>query len=244
MLKVLQFHRIIDKFQFCGTWNRPEQLDRFIKTIYENGYEFVLPDEKRDGIIITFDDGEENLYHYAFPILKKYRIRAIIFLIAGYIGKENTWDIALSKNRNRHLSWKQILEMQKYGTVFGSHTMNHRNLTRLNIGEIEYELVESKKYLEKYLGPVEMISYPFNRVNETVLRIAEKAGYRYGFGGDGRSNLCIKKEAIYIIDNILSLKIKISERPAILYRYEVLQQKIINYFTIATMLKMNKKEVL
>jgi|UniRef100_A0A7V3RI92 peptidoglycan/xylan/chitin deacetylase (PgdA/CDA1 family) len=242
MLKALQFHRIINKFQFCGTWNYPEQLDRFIRVIYDNGYEIVLPGENKDGLIITFDDGEENLYYYAFPILKKYHCRAIIFLIAGYIGKENTWDISIP--RNRYLSWKQILDMQKYGIVFGSHTMTHRNLTRLGINEIEYEVVESKKYLERYLGEVEMISYPFNRVNEMVLKIVKKAGYKYGFGGDGNGQLCIKKEAIYITDNALSLKIKISEKPVLLYRYELIQQRVINYFTIATMLRMSKKEVL
>uniref|UniRef100_A0A7V1EH21 Polysaccharide deacetylase family protein n=1 Tax=candidate division WOR-3 bacterium TaxID=2052148 RepID=A0A7V1EH21_UNCW3 len=241
MLKALQFHRITEKFQFCGTWDYPEQLDLFIKTIYDNGYEIILPGEKKDGIVITFDDGEENIYEYAFPVLKKYRCPAIIFLIVDYIGKKNYWDLSIT-GRNRHLNWRQILEMNKYGIIFGSHTMSHRNLTRLNTQELEYELVESKRMLERHLGTIDAISYPFNRVNSYVLKKVAEAGYRFGFGGDGESNLTIKKEAIYIIDNPFTLKIKISEKPSILYFYERLQQKVINYFTIATML--NKKEVL
>jgi len=241
MLKALQFHRITKKFQFCGTWDYPEQLDLFIKTIYDNGYEIILPGEKKDGIVITFDDGEENIYEYAFPVLKKYRCPAIIFLIVDYIGKKNYWDLSIT-GRNRHLNWRQILEMNKYGIIFGSHTMSHRNLTRLNTQELEYELFESKRILERHLDTIDTISYPFNRVNSYVLKKVAEAGYRYGFGGNGESNLTIKKEAIYITDNPFTLKIKISERPLFLYFYERLQQKIINYFTIATML--NKKGVL
>uniref|UniRef100_A0A7C6AH32 Polysaccharide deacetylase family protein n=1 Tax=candidate division WOR-3 bacterium TaxID=2052148 RepID=A0A7C6AH32_UNCW3 len=241
MLKALQFHRITEKFQFCGTWDYPEQLALFIKTIYDNGYEIILPGEKKDGIVITFDDGEENIYEYAFPVLKKYRCPAIIFLIVDYIGKKNYWDLSIT-GRNRHLNWRQILEMNKYGIIFGSHTMSHRNLTRLNTQELEYELVESKRMLERHLGTIDAISYPFNRVNPYVLKKVAEAGYRFGFGGNGESNLTIKKEAIYITDNPFTLKIKLSEKPSILYFYERLQQKVINYFTIATML--NKKGVL
>ncbi|MEO0096028.1 MAG: polysaccharide deacetylase family protein [candidate division WOR-3 bacterium] len=241
MLKALQFHRITKKFQFCGTWNYPEQLDNFIKMIYETGYDIVLPGQGKNGIVITFDDGEENIYHYAFPILKKYHCPAIVFLIVNYIGKKNYWDISIT-GRNRHLDWDQILEMKKYGIVFGSHTMSHRNLTQLNEKELEYELFESKRVMERYLGKVDTISYPFNRVNSFVLKKVASTGYRYGFGGDGKSNLSIKKEAIYITDTLSSLKIKISEQPSILYFYEKLKQKIINYFTIVTIL--NKKGVL
>lgn len=237
MVKALQFHRIVNRLQFCGTWNTPEQLDSFINTIYRSGYDIVLPGDDRDGLIITFDDGEENLYYFVLPILRKYRCPAIIFLIVDYIGKKNLWDISFFNKRNRHLNWQQILEMRESGVVFGSHTMTHRNLSRLSKQALEYEIYESKRILEKYLGTVDTISYPFNRINKTVLQVVKKAGYKYGFGGDGFNNLTIKKEAIYITDNPLTLNIKISETPPLLYRYERLQQKVINYFTIATMLK-------
>lgn len=237
MVKALQFHRVIDHFQFCGTWNTPEQIDSFINVIYKNGYDIVLPGQNRSGVVITFDDGEENLYYFVFPILKKYRCPAIIFLIVDYIGKENLWDISLFNKKHRHLNWQQILEMRKSGILFGSHTMTHRNLTRLSRQELEYEIFESKRVLEKYLGAIDSISYPFNRTNSTILQMVKQAGYKYGFGGNGDDDLSIKKEAIYITDNSATLKIKISESPLLLYRYERIQQRVINYFTIATMLK-------
>lgn len=240
MVKALQFHRVVNHFQFCGTWNTPEQLDSFINTIYRSGYDIVLPGDDRDGLIITFDDGEENLYYSVLPIVRKYRFPALVFLIVDYIGKEKLWDISLINKRSRHLNWQQILEMKEAGVTFGSHTMTHRNLTRLNQQDLVYEIFESKRILEKYLGTIDAISYPFNRINKTVVQVVKKAGYKYGFGGDGFNNLTIKKEAIYITDNPATIKIKISEKPFLMYRYERLQQKVINYFTIATMLKRSK----
>lgn len=241
MLKALQFHRITNQIQICGTWNFYRQFENFVRFIIENGYNVILPQSQGDGVIITFDDAEEGVYNYAFPILKKYRCPALVFLIVEYIGKKNTWDIHLAGRKPNHISWQQILAMKNSGISFGSHTMTHRDLTKLNKRDLEYEIFESKRILEERLGTIDSISYPFNRVNKTVLEAVKKAGYKFGFGGTGDNNLCIKKEAIYITDNITSLRTKISEKPFIFYCYERAKQKIINYFTIATILKMSYK---
>jgi len=236
-VKALQFHKITPKFQLCGTWNKPGQFEKFLKFLCSHGIDTILPGQKENGIIITFDDGEKNVYDYAFPILRRYNIKAVVFLVVHYIGKENIWDITLTGKRIKHLSWDEIIEMKRWGIEFGSHTMTHRNLTKLSRSRVEFELCESKRILEQKIGECNSISYPFNRVNQLVLQVAGKAGYKYGFGGDGTSTLLIKKEAIYIIDNSTSFRVKISERPRLLYRYERMKQGIINYFTITTMMR-------
>lgn len=235
MVKAIQFHRVTPKFQFCGTWNYPSQFEAFVSFISDN-IKVVLPDEDQSGVVITFDDGDKSVYDYAFPILKRYGLRAVVFLIVNYIGKDDFWDLALIGGRSPHLSWDEICEMKKWGISFGSHTMNHRNLTKLADHEIEYELSESKRILESKIGSVKCISYPFNRVNRHVVECAKRAGYKYGFGGMGQSSLLVKKEAVYITDNIRSLSAKIMERPKFLYRYDRVKQQVINYFTITTML--------
>jgi peptidoglycan/xylan/chitin deacetylase (PgdA/CDA1 family) len=235
VVKAIQFHRATPKFQFCGTWNYPRQFEAFISFIRDS-VKVVLPGEDQSGVVITFDDGDKSVYEYAFPILKKYDIRAVVFLIVNYIGKDDFWDLALIGSRSPHLSWDEISEMKKWGMSFGSHTMNHRNLTKLTNHEIEYELFESKKVLEGRIGAVDCISYPFNRVNRGVVEYARRAGYKYGFGGMGQGSLLVKKEAVYITDNIRSLSAKIMERPKFLYRYDRVKQQVINYFTISTML--------
>jgi peptidoglycan/xylan/chitin deacetylase (PgdA/CDA1 family) len=236
MLKALQFHRVIPDLQFCGTWNRPGQFESFLIYLRDRRIPITLPGENRDGIVITFDDGEQNIYDYAFPLLKKYGLPSVVFLIAGYVGQSNDWDLSPTGRRLKHLTWKEIREMKKSGIRFGSHGLTHRNLTRLSASELNREIFGSKEILEKEIGPVDTISYPFNRVNREVLDKVRKAGYKYGFGGDGSSDLLIKKEAIYITDTMTTFKIKVFEKPALSYAYDRIKQKVINAFTIATML--------
>lgn len=235
MVKAIQFHRITPEFQFCGTWNYPGQFEKFVSYIRSNA-EVILPGEKKDGVVITFDDGDRSVYQYAFPILRKYGVRAVVFLVVDYIGRNDAWDITLPGSRSMHLSWDEILEMQDWGIIFGSHTLTHRNLTGLKSEEINHELAGSKRILEERLGEITSISYPFNRTNREVVLTAERAGYRFGFGGTGESDLLIKKEAVYITDNVRSFATKIHERPRLLYQYDRLKQRAINYFTMTTML--------
>jgi peptidoglycan/xylan/chitin deacetylase (PgdA/CDA1 family) len=235
VVKALQFHRITPEFQFCGTWNTPTQFDAFLRFLRDEGIRVVLPGDADEGIVITFDDGERNVYEYAFPILKKYGYKAIVFLVVDYVGKENTWDMSVGRHV-QHASWDEIMEMKKSGVEFGSHTLTHRNMMKLTEEEIEHELLESKSVLEKRLGACTSISYPFNRVNPAIIRKVRAAGYAHGFGGRGTGMLTIKKEAIYITDTVLSFATKVKGTPRVLYNVERMKQTIINYFTIATML--------
>ena len=240
MVKAIQFHRVASKVQFCGTWNYPEQFEVFVRSM-QRDFRLVLPGNEQDGLIITFDDGDMSVYRHAFPILKKYNVKAVVFLICGYIGRDDGWDISPLGLRSTYIGWDEICEMKEWGIEFGSHTMSHRNLTRLNVDEISYELSESKRLLEARIGKVRCISYPFNRVNCQIAKLARKFGYMYGFGGKGQNDLLIRKEAVYITDTPRTLNIKIRERPGLLYRYERIKQQAINYFTLATML--TKKQV-
>lgn len=239
-IKALQLHRITPAFQLCGTWHTPYQLEQYLIFLREHDIPLVLPGEADAGIILTFDDGEQNIYRHAFPVLKKYDARAVVFLVGEYVGKKNCWDVHIGGTRPSHLSWQEIEVMHSSGIEFGSHTMTHRNLTRLKPDDMMYEIAASKRLIESRLGKCRCISYPFNRANERVIAAVRKAGYEYGFGGDGQGPFLIKKEALYITDTCQTLAMKIREVPPVGYRYERMKQKVINFFTIATLLLSRK----
>jgi peptidoglycan/xylan/chitin deacetylase (PgdA/CDA1 family)/CelD/BcsL family acetyltransferase involved in cellulose biosynthesis len=65
---------------------------------------------------------------------------------------------------NRMLTWEQIQEMQRGGVSFGSHTLTHPAISRLDPAALEEELHNSKSRLEERLGmPVMDFAYPFGK---------------------------------------------------------------------------------
>lgn len=90
--------------------------------------------------IITFDDGYYDNFVYAYPVLKKYNLKATIFVITSRIGEEGSREIkghyqanlegALMSLRGRSsgafLTWSELEEMQKSGIIdIQSHTHSH-----------------------------------------------------------------------------------------------------------------------
>jgi peptidoglycan/xylan/chitin deacetylase (PgdA/CDA1 family) len=82
------------------------------------------------------------------------------------------------------LTWEQVKEMQQYGIEFGSHTLTHPILSSLNDDDLKKEIVDSKNILEEKIGEkVISIAYPAGfeyAYNESVIRYAKLAGYKYG----------------------------------------------------------------
>lgn len=129
-------------------------------------------------IIITCDDGFSSNYKYAFPIWKRLGMKATIFVTPD-VTSENFRKYAESDSP---LSHEQLQEMSAYGISIESHGMTHRYLTELESQELQWELRESKRALEKITRtPVKFLAIPSGAYNGKVKKCAQAAGYRAVF---------------------------------------------------------------
>jgi len=144
----------------------------------------ILENIPEKSVVITFDDGYEDNFKNAFPLLQKYCFKATIYIVFNRF--EHNWatdkdlDKASSElNNEKMLSDEQIKTMIKSGLIeIGSHTLDHPNLCKLNKKEQEKQLLESKKQIEKIFDiKCDAFAYPFGFYDEDSLSIVENAGY-------------------------------------------------------------------
>ena len=111
--------------------------------------------------IIAFDDGMLSQYTYAKPILDKYNFKATFYIICNSVDKEN------------RMNWNDIHILEEEGHEIGSHSMNHKKVSKLSEEEIEYEIIESKKCLQENGFDVTSFSFPYNDGdnNKNILKI-------------------------------------------------------------------------
>lgn len=170
----------------------PDQFEKNLKDIVNKKYTTIFPQEIftelnsnpisiDKSIVLSFDDGYEDFYKYAFPLLKKYNMKSIVYLIVDKMGKH--------EGNNDYLTWDQVKELQASGLVaIGSHTMTHPNLAGMTEKAQRYEIFESKKEIEEKLGITILdFCYPLGKYNATSVKLVEEAGYNnattvtYGF---------------------------------------------------------------
>lgn len=130
-------------------------------------------------ILLTFDDGYQNIKANVHPLLRELGFPYTVFLVANNIGRTNDWVAAEGYEPTPLLDWGDILEMQADGGVsFQAHTLNHPRLTQLPAEGVRRELEGSKSILEQQLGvPADVLCYPYGDVNDRVAEQAREAGY-------------------------------------------------------------------
>ena len=87
-------------------------------------------------VIMTFDDGYADTYDLAFPVLKEFGMRAVVFVLGDRTMTRNDWDIPLGLPLSPLINDSQILEMHTAGFEIGSHSMTHAHLVRLTREEV------------------------------------------------------------------------------------------------------------
>lgn len=138
-------------------------------------------------VIITFDDGYENNYYYAYPVLKKFGFKAVIYCVAD---AESSF-FASFELPERLLAPQQMKELSENGISIQGHTTTHPHLKYLADEEIYCELKQCKDVLEGITGkPVIHMAVPYGSMDKRLLKIARETGYKtVSVPGKGTVNL-------------------------------------------------------
>ena len=171
-------------------------------------------------VAITFDDGYEDNFTQAYPILRELNIPAAIFLLAGDERNAVHFGHAQAHYPEKLLSWAQIEEMAAGGIIFGSHGESHSRLGTLSTQDLELEVSNSKRTIEKRTGKsVVFFSYPYGTAQDfdsRAVSVVRQAGYRAAFSAEyGELNeasdlFALKRINVECGDTLFTLRAKLN----------------------------------
>lgn len=162
-LPVLMYHHILETSSKWGDYViSPAQFEEDLQYIKACGYQTITTVELlkfvTDGtplpeksIMITFDDAFESVYTYAFPLLKKYEMTALVAVLGKHTDLFS--DEKEPKHINySHLSWDELREMQQSGLVeIQNHTYDMHESGKGGRKGIRIKAGEDKMLYEQVL---------------------------------------------------------------------------------------------
>jgi hypothetical protein len=132
----------------------PDHLEKQFQYLTSNEYKTLTADElqeavcnyteKENFIAITFDDAAWSFWAYAFPLLKKYKLKSILFVSPGLIsedpaiypnlddvweGRCSTDDVSNRGKTQTLCTWRELVIMHESGNVdIQSHSVTHARI--------------------------------------------------------------------------------------------------------------------
>lgn len=171
-MNILMYHSIsTGRAPLCLT---PECFREQLRVLAELGMRGVSLAEGVKGgphnqVVLTFDDGYRDLLQVVAPELAIRGWTATVFLAPQCT--ERGWCDADSPAPL--LNWAAAAELVRAGWEIGSHSLTHRDLTRLSESEVVTELRDSRSRLEDRLQTaVTSFAAPFGRATRRVRAIA------------------------------------------------------------------------
>lgn len=232
-IPILMYHSISNHMQpglhpYYQTSTSPNTFRKHMDFLKNNGYSVLALKEavrllnsehgnNQKTAVLTFDDGYEDFYTEAFPILQAHGYPCCVFLPTAFVDNQN-WTF----KGKRCLSWDKVKDLHNHGVAFGSHSVSHPIMAAMGVDDIRKELELSKIRIDIELNTnTESFSYPFafpehnSSFVDTLKELLSNMGYRYGVTTkigflDGTDNqLFLRRIPINDFDDLSLLKAKL-----------------------------------
>jgi len=186
---ILAYHKIAqpgphstDPFLYVN----PSRFDEQLAALRRYGFRPASLGENRPAAgnpekmaVITFDDGCRNVLEHALEPLANHRFRAMQFLVSGFLGRTNDWDVAKGDAPEALMDESQVRDWLAAGHEIGSHSATHRNLRRLSLADAREEIFSSRRFLEDRFGiQIRHFCYPYGSWTDAVRDLVAEAGYQ------------------------------------------------------------------
>jgi peptidoglycan/xylan/chitin deacetylase (PgdA/CDA1 family) len=178
-IPILIYHHVVPGRSASVLFVPPETFEQQLKYLQDNGYRSVSFDDLADcleygaplperPVILSFDDGWENQFTYAFPLLQKYGFSGTFYVVTGYLDHQNFMTV------------DQLKTMIAAGMTIGDHSRTHPALPSIgNPQRLKDEIAGSKSWLEERLGvAIDTFAYPYGSYTAAVVAAVRAAGYR------------------------------------------------------------------
>ena len=243
-IPILMYHNFVKQ----TTVDAPDWISAILfkeQMLYllKNGFTSISPKElltqnklPKKPILITFDDGYEGVYQYAFPILNELKIKATIFLITSCLGNTedkftNNWSEG-ERPLTRHLSVSMVKEMLTTNLIsLGCHSHSHKIFKDISQVEIENEISKSKQIIyDKLNYETNLFSYPGGYVGkkEVTYKILKENKIELAFGAQTNEVENLEKMDLYNIHRINISNDNTFTNAKAKHRFEVLVNPLLN----------------
>ena len=211
----------------------PERLREHWTFLRDEGYSILSLQEYLEiitgqtqapgkAILITFDDGYCNNLTYVYPLLKEFGWKATFFIIANTL--ETTKHTGIDEAEQK-MSLEELQQLDPAIVQLGLHGYAHENMNKINLKEMQAEVVNSVKAFENSrLQFSKVFAYPYGarpsdqgdlkKLKQLMADIGIKAAFRIGNKVSkvpAPDIFEIKRIDIRGTDTIKTLKIKLTK---------------------------------
>ena len=227
-LRILTYHRVNEDHARDRLSVRPEAFASQMEALAVSGRPVLRLTEAlpalrgacplpAGAVALTFDDGFQDNFTHALPVLERFGFAVTFFVVTAYVGSLDTLDRYRSCcGADRMLDWEQVRTMRAHGHDIGGHGRTHRELALLSEADARAEAEGCARDLESHTGDrPRLFCYPRGSERAGVRRIVGEAGFQAactvhpGPNPPGTALLALRRTEISADDTLADFRLKL-----------------------------------